>query len=357
MDKKKPNKKSAHLQDLERSFDRQTRRFSAFQMLGLEQPAETNHVAAPGAEGQPSSSSQPPTSPKSSEVVTPEPLATAGATPIKGELTSQSPGLAGTSPDIAEQVYSLPLGRLIPSPDQPRLTEDPEADQELLESIRLQGVITPIHVRPVGDQFEVVAGERRWRACKLLGKETIPALIRTSSKDQAAAQALIDNLVRKDLSALEEAKAFKALIERHGYLQAQLADQVGCHKSRISVALSILKLPPAILDLLFGPGSGMTTRHAQALLPLLDQPARLARIAQQAVKEGWTSEQVRAEVSRKPRVNAGAQAVRFQVRGENAERGFLLQIRFHPNRPYDVPMIEDALAKASSLIRQNAGQS
>jgi ParB family chromosome partitioning protein len=257
-------------------------------------------------------------------------------------------------PQIAEQVYEVPLARLVPSPDQPRHTEDPEADQELLESIRQYGVLTPIHLRPIGNEFEVIAGERRWRACKLLGKETIPALIRSSSNNEAAAQALIDNLMRKDLSPLEEARAFQALIERHGYRQTELADQVGCHKSRISVALSILKLPSSLLDLLFSTGTGMTVRHVQALLPLLDKPAVLDRIARQAVKEGWTSEQIRAHVSRKPRVNAGAQAVRFHVRGENAERGFLLQIRFHPNRPYDVPMIEEALSKANSLIRQSS---
>ncbi|MCS6320448.1 MAG: ParB/RepB/Spo0J family partition protein, partial [Nitrospira sp.] len=98
---------------------------------------------------------------------------------------------------------------------------------------------------------------------QLLGHGTIPALVRETSTGQAAAQALIDNLVRKDVSPLEEARAFQALLQRHGYQQIQLAEKVGCHKPRISRALSLLKLPPPVLDILFAPGSDMTSRHAE----------------------------------------------------------------------------------------------
>ena len=93
-----------------------------------------------------------------------------------------------------EEVVEVPLDRLVPSPDQPRSEVDPSADQELLESIRAYGVLTPIQIRPVEEgKYEVVAGERRWRACALLGKTSIPALVRRKDRDRAAAEALIDN--------------------------------------------------------------------------------------------------------------------------------------------------------------------
>lgn len=362
MEKKKPQKKSSHLQELEQTFERETRRFSPFAVLGLEQESVARPDATAVADAAPASRISS-VAPLEGEPPKPQALPTkvetrsapSKAVPRERAMPS-APVESGTAPEMAEGVYNLPLNFLVPSPDQPRVTEDHDADQELVESIRLQGVMTPIHVRPVApDRYEVIAGERRWRACKLLGKDTIPALIRTSTNEQAAAQALIDNLVRKDLSALEEAKAFKSLIERHGYQQGQLADRVGCHKSRISLSLNILKLPARVLDVLFAPGSGMTASHAEALLPLLDQPARLERLAEQAVREGWTRDQIREEVNRKPRINAGAQSVRFQLRGQNGQQGFILTVRFHRNRPHDIPMIEEALAKAASFIKEKAG--
>jgi ParB family chromosome partitioning protein len=357
MDKKKPQKKSSHLQDLEQTFERQTRRFSPFAVLGIEQESVDGQEATAVADPTPGASAAPlELQPHEPEAPPIKPSSAPSMAAIREQAKPAAPVKSGTAPEMAEGVYNLPLSCLEPSPDQPRVTEDHDADQELVESIRRQGVMTPIHVRPIGpDRYEVIAGERRWRACKLLGKEMIPALIRTSTNDEAAAQALIDNLVRKDLSALEEAKAFKSLIERHGYQQGQLADRVGCHKSRISLWLNILKLPAQVLDLLFAPGSGMTAAHAEALLPLLDQPARLERLAQQAVKEGWTRQQIREEVNRKPRTNAGAQSVRFQLRGQNGQQGFVLTVRFHRNRPHDIPMIEEALAKAASFIKEKAG--
>ena len=303
-------KTSAHLAALEQQFESQTRRFSAFDVLGI---PPTEEAASPA---------EPPPTERKQEAVVSESLALPSVPTPSADLPGK----------VSAQVYDIPLEQLVTSPDQPRHHSDAEADQELLESIRQQGVLNPIQVRRVEDKYEVIAGERRWRACQLLGKTTIPALIRDTSNDQAAAQALIDNLVRKDLSALEEARAFQALLQRHGYQQNQLAEKVGCHKSRISRALGMLRLPTHILDLFFNPGSEMTPRHAEALLPLLNQPAKLERIARQAVKHRWSSEQIRAEVDRKPRFNQGAQCIRVTLRGDNGSRGIVAAIRWSPNQ-------------------------
>ena len=128
----------------------------------------------------------------------------AAAGPITESTRTLPTGVGiGTQRRGLEEVVDVPLDRLVPSPDQPRSEVDPSADQELLESIRAHGVLTPIQIRPVEDgKYEVVAGERRWRDCALLGKTVIPALVRLKDRERAAAEALIDNVVRKELSPL-----------------------------------------------------------------------------------------------------------------------------------------------------------
>jgi len=343
--------KSSHLADLEASFDRDARRIRPFALLGLDTQGEQ-----PGAE---------PTTPNSPIPSTPPTSAVGGSAsasvPVSPEAAASSvtpkvaPVVAEEGDQLRrlEEVVEVPLDRLVPSPDQPRSEVDPSADQELLESIRAYGVLTPIQIRPVEEgKYEVVAGERRWRACALLGKPSIPALVRRKDRDRAAAEALIDNVVRKDLSALEEAKAYQALIERYGFQQSELAERLGCHKSRISKALSILKLPETILNVFFGPESHMTAAHAEALLPLAHDEPRLHAIARRASKESWTRDRIRQEIDRKPRINEGAQTVRFVERGRGGDRGFMLTILFHSNKPHEIPMIEEALKQASERIQE-----
>ena len=249
----------------------------------------------------------------------------------------------------SERVYNLPLDRLEPSPDQPRL--DVEPDQEFIENIRVNGVRTPIHVRPIGkDRYEIVAGERRWRACQALGQQTIPALIRQATTDAAAGEALIDNLLRKNLSGYEEAKGYRKLIDQHHYRQNELAQRLGCDKTRISRAMQVLDLPEAILNLTLGPGSPLSFTHVQELLPLRSNPVRLERVARQAVEQQWTAKRIREEILRQPRINQGAQSVRFTPKGNNG--AFFLVVRFHPNRLNDVPVVMEALDQAREYVTQ-----
>lgn len=271
---------------------------------------------------------------------------------IRGESLSVEtiqPTEAASDYSLLEQVFDLPLDLLDPGPDQPRLNVEPDA--ELIESIRVLGVKTPIHVRPASQgRYHIIAGERRWRACQILGKSTIPALIRTETTQEAAAEALIDNLLRKELSGYEEAQGYKKLIERHGFQKNDLAQRLGCDKSRITRALQVLELPPHVLDLTLGPQSHMTLSHVQELLPLRSNITKLQRVAKQAVEAGWTAHRIREEVTRVPRTNQGAQSVRFSAKGHDGP--FTLVIKFHPNRVNDLDEIEEKLKEVRDRLQR-----
>ncbi len=263
-----------------------------------------------------------------------------------------APSVQGSTPMGSvdgERVYELSLDLLDPSPDQPRLNVEP--DPELLENIRLKGVRTPIHVRPAGEgRYHIVSGERRWRASQILGKRTIPVLIREDSSAAAAAEALLDNLLRKELTGYEEAKGYQKLIEQHQYQKSELAQRLGCDKGRITRALQVLELPPSILELTLGPGSPMTLTHVQELLPLRSNLVKLQRVAKQAIDEGWSAHRIRQEVTRVPRINQGAQSVRFSSKGGNGP--FTLIIKFHPNRAKDIVEIEERIAEVQARLNR-----
>ena len=190
---------------------------------------------------------------------------------------------------------NLPLDTVYSGPHQPRRAVDPDALAELAQSIRAQGVIEPIIVRPrESGGYEIVAGERRWRAAQLAGLETIPAVVRRISDRDAMAVALIENIQREDLNALEEAAALKRLIEEHSLTQQEVADAVG--KSRTAVA-NLLRLPnlaPEVRELLLA--GSLEMGHARALLPL--PPASQASTAAQVVKRQMSVRETEALVRR-----------------------------------------------------------
>lgn len=314
--------------------------------------AETLGVTVHPPQSKPSLTSSPSTektpAPSDSRHAASELMPNPPRAPVARPTTTDSSRSPDTSSESeGERVHNLRLDQLDPSPDQPRLQAEP--DPELLENIRLFGVRTPIHVRPVADgRYHIVAGERRWRACQILGKATIPALIRRDNTDVAAAEALIDNLLRKELTAYEEAKGYKRLIDQHRYLKSELAQRLGCDKTRITRALQVLDLPEHIIELTLGAGSPLTLTHVQELLPLRSNLIRLQKVARQAIDGGWTARRIREEVTRVPRTNQGAQSVRFDARGSDGP--FRLVIRFHPNRAHDIRLIEEGLRKAQEHL-------
>lgn len=167
---------------------------------------------------------------------------------------------------MIEEVRSIPVDRIQPSPYQPRRRFDPERIAELAVSIRQQGLLQPILVRPLGDRFELIAGERRLRAVRSLGLREIPALIRRYTDEQALEAALIENLQREDISVVEEAQAYRRLLEEFGYAQSQIAQQTGKSRAAISNTLRILQLPQSVLELL--DAGELSEGHGRALLAL-----------------------------------------------------------------------------------------
>jgi len=172
----------------------------------------------------------------------------------------------------SEAVRLLPIHLVGPAPHQARVQFDDAALGELAASIREQGLLQPILVRPVGERFELIAGERRWRACRLLGMERIPALVRDLTDQRAVEAGLVENLQRADITVVEEAHAYRQLVQGHGYTQSQIAERIGRHRASIANTLRLLQLPGTVLDLLHA--GELTEGHARALLALPDDAER-----------------------------------------------------------------------------------
>lgn len=167
-----------------------------------------------------------------------------------------------------EEIRQIPVDNIVPNPYQPRTVFDDEKIDELCQTIRTHGLIQPIVVRPRNNQYELIAGERRWRATRKLGMERIPAIVKDLNDTQTASIALIENLQREGLTAIEEAVAYQKLIELHSLTQESLAQRLGKGQSTIANKLRLLHLPQTIQDALMS--RTVTERHARALIPLKD---------------------------------------------------------------------------------------
>ncbi|SDU03582.1 ParB/RepB/Spo0J family partition protein [Geopseudomonas guangdongensis] len=209
-----------------------------------------------------------------------------GGTSVKA-LQDQAVRAAG------QELHNLPLEALQRGKYQPRRDMDPQALDELAQSIRSQGLMQPVVVRPLeGERYEIIAGERRWRACQLAGLERIPALVREVSDEAAIAMALIENIQRENLNPVEEAMALQRLQQEFHLTQQQVADAVG--KSRVTVAnlLRLIALPEEVKTLLAR--GDLEMGHARALLGLPGE--RQVEGARQVVARGLTVRQTEALV-------------------------------------------------------------
>lgn len=179
----------------------------------------------------------------------------------------------------------IPIGDVTPNPHQPRRHFDQEALDDLASSITQIGVLQPILVRPVSNGYELIAGERRWRAATQAGLTMIPAVIRSTDDMASMEQALVENLHREDLTALEEAAAYSQLIDDFGLTHEKVAERVGKSRSAITNTLRLLGLPAGVQQYLAD--GRLSARHARTLLTVQDR-AEQERLATQAVAEGWT---------------------------------------------------------------------
>ena len=199
-------------------------------------------------------------------------------------LIPQSEPEAGESGEGAALV-ELPIGDISPNPHQPRVHFDEDTLGELAASISQVGVLQPVLVRPVEGGYELIAGERRWRAAQRAGLTTVPAVVRTTTDMSSVEHALVENLHRADLTPLEEAAAYQQLLEDFELTHDDLAQRVGKSRSAITNTLRLLGLPPGVQHLLAD--AKLSAGHARALLGTPDRSLQ-ERLARQAAAEGWS---------------------------------------------------------------------
>ncbi|MDO4961019.1 MAG: ParB/RepB/Spo0J family partition protein [Eubacteriales bacterium] len=179
---------------------------------------------------------------------------------------------AAEAENVSRETSKIKISLIEPNSDQPRKNFDEKSLNELAESIKEHGVIQPILVRQNGQMFKIIVGERRWRAARLAGLKEIPAIVKDFDDRETAEVALIENIQREDLSSVEEAKAFRSLIEDYGLTQEELATRVSKNRTTITNSLRLLQLDDSILDLL---DSGeISAGHARAILAVNGKKAQ-----------------------------------------------------------------------------------
>ncbi len=194
------------------------------------------------------------------------------------------------------QTAELAIEQIVPRSDQPRRTFDQKSLQELAESIKEHGILQPVLVRPRGIGYELIAGERRWRAAQIAGLQTIPGIIREMDDMEVDEASLIENLQRDDLSVLEEAQAYKNMLEKHNYTQEALAQRIGKSRAHIANVIRILGLPEIVLQMV--DKKSLSAGHARALLAL-DNPHEQIYEADRIVKHKLSVRQVEEQVKHK----------------------------------------------------------
>jgi ParB family chromosome partitioning protein len=212
-------------------------------------------------------------------------------------LIPPAPGTTGsdTASGRASSAESLvPLALIDPNPAQPRTTIRPEALEQLSRSIQESGVVQPILLRPVPNgRYQIIAGERRFRAAQKLGLTTIPAAVRTIADDRVLEFALVENIQREELSPIEEAQALRRLQDELGLTQEALAGKVGKDRATVANTIRLLRLPADVREEL--QKGTLSAGHARALLAIDDQ-ATVKDLAAQAIKQGWSVRQMEARV-------------------------------------------------------------
>lgn len=195
--------------------------------------------------------------------------------------------LGDEKPAVQQEAISpeIDIDLIDPNPDQPR-TQFTEANlEELAQSIRANGVVQPIVLRQVGGRYQIVAGERRWRASQRAGLRRIPAVVKDVSDDKLLELALVENIQRQELNPIEEAKAYRKLIDTLGLTQEMVAERVGKDRTIITTSMRLLRLPGEIQRVI--EEGGLSAGHGRALM-MTDDPKIQRRLANEAIDNGWS---------------------------------------------------------------------
>ena len=236
-----------------------------------------------------------------------------------------------------EELRELPVELITPNPKQPRRRFDEDTLQALAGSLGERGVLQPVLVRPkAGGTYELVAGERRWRAAQMAGLKTIPALVRARADAEALELALIENMAREDLSPIEEARACAALVEELGLTREEVGRRVGRGRVAVSNLIRLLDLPDEVVELL--QEGALSEGHGRALLLAEDHGAR-GSLARSAVQEGWS---VRIVEARARDSNDST----TPARGRGKDRGGRSTEMVHPDQEEAATEIAEALGGA-----------
>lgn len=211
-------------------------------------------------------------------------------------------------------VTEVEVDSIVPNPRQPRQALDPQALEELATSIREQGLVQPLVVTQVAGGYQLLVGERRWRAAKLAGLDLVPVVVRDVTPQQMLELALVENLQREDLNPLETATAYSQLVEEFGLTQQQVADKVGKNRATVANTLRLLKLPSEVKDALLR--GDITEGHARAMLRL-ESPGAQLEVLQAIVKGGLNVRQAEEMVRRlveRPKARPGLREKPPQLR-------------------------------------------
>jgi ParB family chromosome partitioning protein len=235
--------------------------------------------------------------------------------------------------EVAAGPAFLALETIKPNRYQPRVSPDSARLAELVTSIKTSGVLEPVVVRPMGGEYELIAGERRWLAARQAGLREIPAVVREATDSEALELALIENLQREDLNPMEEARAYERLAEQFGHTQQEIADKVGRDRATVANTLRLLSLPAPIQSMV--KSGQLTEGHARALLSLpssQDQTALAQKIVARKLSVRQTELEVRKMVSPRLRLRAMAAARRdshLRAVEEALQKVFGTKVRIH----------------------------
>jgi ParB family chromosome partitioning protein len=266
-------------------------------------------------------------------------------------------GLSALIPDApepapAERALDVDSDLLRPNPFQPRTSMDDGRIDELARSIRANGIIQPIVVRKVDGGFEIVAGERRWRASQRAGLLKVPVVVRDIPEDRLLAAALIENIQREDLNPMEEAHAYRRLADEYHLTQEQIADAVGKDRSSVTNYLRLLRLPQEVRASV-GSG-GLSMGHARAILGLSDEAAQL-RVGREVLAKGLSVRETEALVKKATQPEAARTAPEKQkdvhTRAAEERLKFALGTRVRIARSRNGGRIEIDFASEAELQR------
>ncbi len=232
----------------------------------------------------------------------PEPQATATPQPSPAAQPHTTGAGAAAAAPAKEPSHPGPhqidIDLIEPSPYQPRTRFREEALDELARSIKSSGIIQPLVVRPIGNRFQLIAGERRWRAAQRAGLTKVSAIVRQVPDELALEMTLVENIQREDLNAIEAARAFERLMDEFQLTQESVAERTGKDRATVANSIRLLKLEPTIQDWI--EEGKLTAGHGRALLAVADSPLRM-RYAQRAARGGLTVRQIERLASRRSR--------------------------------------------------------